>query len=55
MGKLQYDTVDRRIILRHSRQDNCIRTQWLRQLCYDTVDGKVTIRHSRQENYIRTQ
>ena len=54
MGKLQLDTVDGRIILGHSRQDNCIRTQWLRQLRYDTVDGKVTRGHSRWENCIRT-
>ena len=55
MGKLQYDTVDRRIILGHSRQDNCIRTQWLRQLHYDTVDMAVALGHSICENYMRAQ
>ena len=55
MGKLQLDTVDGRIILGHSRQDNCIRTQWLRQLRYDTVNETVTLGHSRQVTYIMTQ
>ena len=36
---------------RHIRWDNCIRTQWLRQLSYDTVDGKITVGHNRQVSY----
>ena len=47
MRKLQLDTVHGRIILGHSREDNFIRTQWLKQFRYDTVDGKVTIGHNR--------
>ena len=54
MGKLQLDTVDGRIILGHSRQDNCIRTQWLRQISYDTVDETFML-HNRQLIYIMTQ
>ena len=54
-GKLEQDTVDGRIILGHSRHDNCIRTEWLRQLSYDTVDGTFTLGHSRQVSYIMTQ
>ena len=54
MGELYQVTEYRTIAIGHSRWDNCIRTQSLRQLRYDTVAEIARLGHSRQVSYIMT-
>ena len=52
---LKYRIVDRTATLKQSRQDSCIRTQYMGQLDYDTIEERITLGQSKRDCYIWTE